>query len=134
MNWYQLPVREIVQKLGTSDEGLSDEEVKERLQHYGPNRLAEEEKISKIKILLHQFTSPLIYILFVAAFVTFLLKEFIDTSVIMAVVFLNTIIGYIQEFKAEQSVRALKKNADTEGKDFTEWTRKRNKQRRTGTR
>ncbi|WKZ17729.1 MAG: HAD-IC family P-type ATPase [Candidatus Jettenia sp. CY-1] len=109
MNWYQPPVKEIMQKLGTSDEGLPDKEAKERLQQYGPNRLAEEKKISKIKILLHQFTSPLIYILFVAALVTFLLKEFIDTSVIMASVFLNTIIGYIQEFKAEQSVEALKK-------------------------
>lgn len=109
MNWYQLPVKEIVQKLGTSEDGLSDGEAKERLQQYGPNRLTEEKKISKIKLLLHQFTSPLIYILFVAAFVTFLLKEFIDTSVIMVAVFLNAIIGYIQEFKAEQSVRALKK-------------------------
>ncbi|MCK6468432.1 MAG: cation-translocating P-type ATPase, partial [Candidatus Brocadia sinica] len=109
MNWYQLHIKEIIQKLGTSEEGLSDNEVIKRLQHYGLNKLAEEEKISRLKILLHQFTSPLIYILLVAAVVTALLKEYIDTSVIMAVVTLNAIIGYIQEYRAEQGVRALKK-------------------------
>ncbi len=109
MNWYQIDSKDSFRKLNTSEEGLTDKEVKERLLQYGPNKLAEEEKINKLKILLHQFTSPLIYILLIAAIVTFLLKEYIDTGVIMAVVLLNAIIGYIQEFKAEESVRALKK-------------------------
>lgn len=76
---------------------------------YGSNKLAEEEKISKLKILFHQFTSPLIYILLIAGVVTIFLKEYIDSGVIFAVVILNAIIGYIQEYKAEESVRALKK-------------------------
>ena len=109
MNWYQLHIKEIIQKLGTSEEGLTDNEATARLKQYGPNKLIEEEKISKLKILFHQFTSPLIYILLVAAVVTALLKEYIDTSVIMAVVILNAVIGYMQEYKAEQGVRALKK-------------------------
>lgn len=109
MNWYQLQIKEILKKLGTSEEGLTDNEVSKRLQHYGFNKLIEEEKISRLKILLHQFTSPLIYILLVASVVTAILKEYVDTSVIMAVVALNAIIGYIQEYKAEQGVRALKK-------------------------
>src|SRR3990167_11221371 len=109
MNWYQLHVKEIMQKLRTSEEGLNDNEVSKRLQRYGLNKLVEEEKIGRLKILFHQFTSPLIYILLVAAVVTSLLKEYIDTSVIMAVVVLNAVIGYIQEYKAEKGVRALKK-------------------------
>jgi Ca2+-transporting ATPase len=109
MNWYQIDSKDSFQNLNTSEDGLTDKEVKERLLQYGPNKLAEEEKINKLKILLHQFTSPLIYILLIAAVVTFLLKEYIDTGVIMAVVILNAIIGYIQEFKAEEGVRALKK-------------------------
>ncbi|MDP2992278.1 MAG: HAD-IC family P-type ATPase, partial [Deltaproteobacteria bacterium] len=109
MHWYQLGVKEIFQTLRSSEEGLTDAEAGERLIQHGPNKLAEEERISKLKILLHQFTSPLIYILLVAAIVTSLLKEYIDTGVIMTVVILNAIIGYIQEFKAEESVRALKK-------------------------
>lgn len=109
MNWYQLHIKEIIQKLGTSEEGLTDNEAMERLKQYGPNKLIEEEKISKFKILFQQFTSPLIYILLIAAVVTALLKEYIDTSVIMAAVILNAVIGYMQEYKAEQGVRALKK-------------------------
>ena len=66
MNWYQLEVREVFQKLKSSEEGLTDEEIKARLSEYGPNVFAREEKISKLKILLHQFTSPLIYILIIA--------------------------------------------------------------------
>jgi len=108
MIWYQLNSKDILRTLKTSEEGLSDKEVEARLVQYGPNKLAEEEKINKLKILFHQFTSPLIYILLIAAIVTFLLHEYIDTGVIMAVVLLNAIIGYTQEFKAEKSVRALK--------------------------
>lgn len=109
MNWYQFDVKEVFHKLDTSERGLTDVEAGKRLYEYGQNQLAEEEKVSKIKILVHQFTSPLIYILFIAAVVTTLLREYIDAGVIMAVILLNAIIGYIQEFKAEQSVRALKK-------------------------
>jgi Ca2+-transporting ATPase len=109
MSWYQLDVKETLEKLKASEEGLNDAEVKERLAQYGPNIFAREEKISKLKILLHQFKSPLIYILVIAGFVTLALQEYIDTGVIMAVVILNAIIGYVQEFKAEESMRALKK-------------------------
>lgn len=108
MNWYREDAATVLEHWGSSDNGLTDSLVRERLQKFGPNKLAEEERISRFKILLHQFTSPLIYILLIAAVVTFLLKEFIDTGVILAVVVLNAVIGYVQEIKAEKSVRALK--------------------------
>jgi Ca2+-transporting ATPase len=109
MNWYQHGIKDALQKLGTSEKGLTETEAKQRIAQYGPNKLVEEEKIGKLKILLHQFTSPLIYILIIAGIVTLLLKEYIDSGVIFAVVILNAIIGFIQEYKAEESVRALKK-------------------------
>jgi Ca2+-transporting ATPase len=109
MNWYQLDVKQIFQKLGTSETGLHQGDVLQRLEQFGPNKLAEEEGISRLKILFHQFTSPLIYILLIAGVVTLFLKEYIDSGVIFAVVILNAIIGYFQEYKAEESVRALKK-------------------------
>jgi Ca2+-transporting ATPase len=109
MNWYQMKVQEALEKLTTTDKGLTEQEAAERLEKYGPNKLAEEERISRLKILLHQFTSPLIYILLIAAVVTLLLGEYIDTGVIIAVVLLNAVVGYFQEFKAEESVRALKR-------------------------
>jgi len=67
--------------------------------------LAEEEKTNELKIIFHQFTSPLIYILLIAAIVTFILHEYVDSGVITAVVLLNAIIGYTQEFKAEKCAR-----------------------------
>ncbi|MEW6053280.1 MAG: HAD-IC family P-type ATPase [Nitrospirota bacterium] len=109
MNWYQSTVKEIFEKLRVSESGLSDSEIKERLLQFGLNKFIEEEKTNRLKILIHQFTSPLIYILLIAGVVTIFLKEYIDSGVIFAVVILNAIIGYIQEYKAEESVRALKK-------------------------
>jgi Ca2+-transporting ATPase len=106
--WYQLEEKEIFRSLDTSERGLSSSEVERRLNTYGPNQLPEAEAISRLRILLHQFTSPLIYILIVAAGVTAFLGEYVDTGVIAAVLILNAVIGYFQEYKAETSVRALK--------------------------
>ncbi|MCK4705678.1 MAG: cation-transporting P-type ATPase, partial [Gammaproteobacteria bacterium] len=89
MIWYQFDSKKVLRKLKTSEVGLGEKDVLTRLEEYGPNKLAEEEKINKLKILLHQFTSPLIYILLIASVVTFLLEEYIDTGVILAVVILN---------------------------------------------
>lgn len=109
LHWYQLSIKEVFERLKASEDGLTETDIKDRLLQFGPNRLTEEERLSKLKILLDQFKSPLIYILIFAAAVTTLLKEYIDTGVILIVVILNTIIGFIQEYKAEESVRALKK-------------------------
>jgi len=108
MKWYQLDYGEALKSLQTSEQGLSEAEAKGRLEKYGPNKLPEGKGLSRLKILLHQFTSPLIYILMVAAVVTAVLGEYIDTGVIVAVLILNAIIGYFQEYKAETSVRVLK--------------------------
>jgi len=109
VDWYQLNQDEIFKRLQTNSYGLSYAEVLKRLETFGPNRLAEEKKASRLRIILHQFASPLIYLLLIAAVVTFLLHEYIDMAVILAVVMLNAVIGYFQEYKAEESVRALKK-------------------------
>ncbi|MEW6184861.1 MAG: HAD-IC family P-type ATPase [Thermodesulfobacteriota bacterium] len=107
--WYQQDTVNIIEQLETSNQGLTEAVATSRLQQYGPNRLAEEGQISRLRLLLHQFTSPLIYILMLAAVVTFFLQEYKDTGVIVAVIILNAVIGYTQELKAEKNVRALKK-------------------------
>lgn len=108
MEWYRTETGQALGELTSSEGGLSSQEAAHRLARFGPNKLAEQEQISRLQILLHQFTSPLIYILLIAAGVTLLLKEYIDSGVILAVVLLNAVIGYLQEYKAEESVRALK--------------------------
>jgi Ca2+-transporting ATPase len=109
MDYYQLDTQEVLGHFRTSASGLTEGEAQERLRQYGPNKLSEEERVSRIKIFLRQFMSPLIYILLLAAVITAFLKEYIDTGVILAVLILNAIIGTIQEYRAAESVRALKK-------------------------
>ena len=104
---HALPAEAVAQRLGTSPDGLSVEEARRRLQQFGANELEAIKPISIPALILHQFASPLIYILLVAAVVTLLLGEYIDTAVIAAVLALNATIGFIQEYRAEKSVRAL---------------------------
>ncbi len=124
MDWYQLSTRETIEKTMTSEVGLSTAEARQRLAQLGPNQLGEEEKINKLKILLEQFTSPLIYILLIAGIVTLFLQEYIDSGVIFAVVILNAVIGFVQEMKAEESVRALKKMVVPKAKVLRDGTEK----------
>lgn len=89
--------------------GLSEKEAKARLVKYGRNVVVREKKISKFEIFVRQFKSPLVYILLVAILVSFLIKHFIDAGVIFAIVILNSLLGYYQEYKAERSLELLKK-------------------------
>ncbi len=109
--WHNLSINEVA-KLERTDlkNGLSEEEVKVRQREFGKNLLPEEKPLSGLKLFLAQFQSPLIYILFIAGIITLtLLKDFTDAIVIFGAVFLNTIVGFIQENKASQTLSALKK-------------------------
>ncbi|MGM0459090.1 MAG: cation-translocating P-type ATPase [Bacteroidota bacterium] len=105
--WYTKPQSDVLRKLQTTKEGLSDSEAANRLSYFGPNVIEKEEGLTRWQILVHQFKDPLIYILLFAAFITFVLQDYIDSGVIMAVVFLNAVIGYIQETKAQKAIQAL---------------------------
>lgn len=89
-------------------EGLTEREVKRRLEEFGRNELPRKPRASDLKILLEQLKSPLIYVLLFAAIVTFFLRDFTDTAVIMAAVVVNTVLGFYQEQKAERALEALK--------------------------
>jgi len=87
--------------------GLTGKEAKVRLAKFGLNELEKRSRIVWWKILLSQFKSPLIYVLLLAALVTFFMKEMVDTAVIMVAVVVNAVLGFVQEFKAEKSLEAL---------------------------
>lgn len=124
MENYQLEITEVFERYKTISQGLSQGEVEARRKTYGRNSLPEGKGISRIKIIIDQFKSPLIYILIVSAIITAILKEYIDTSVIITVLIINAIVGYFQEYKAETSIMALKKMVVTktkvlrDGKDY----------------
>lgn len=106
---YQLDGDDVLKGLGASERGLSAAEFQERLEQYGPNRFIEEDRVSKLRMLARQFANPLIYILLLAALVSALLLEYSDSCVILTVVVINAAIGFLQEYRAEESIRALKK-------------------------
>jgi calcium-translocating P-type ATPase len=105
--WHALEPRDALASLGATLQGLAPDEVSRRRAEHGPNRLVEARPPSVFALILHQFTSPLIYILLAAAGVTLLLQEWIDAGVIGAVLLLNAIIGFTQERRAEMAVHAL---------------------------
>jgi len=108
--WHSLSWKEAIEKLKTdSKNGLNEKEVKERREKFGRNLLPEEKPLSKTRIFLEQFKSPLIYILVIAGIVVLFFKEFTDAIVIFGAVFLNTIVGFFQESKAGDALRKLKK-------------------------
>ncbi|MEW5919363.1 MAG: HAD-IC family P-type ATPase [Bacillota bacterium] len=104
---YNKEIEDVFLEFKTSPEGLSPDEAEKRLLEVGPNILDAEERINPVKVILHQFADPLIYILLVAAVFTAIIRHFIDTWVILAVVVINAIIGFTQEWRAEQAIRSL---------------------------
>ncbi len=108
--WHNLEVEEVAKILRTnSEDGLSEEEVKLYRKEFGKNELPEKESLSKLKIFLEQFKSPLIYILLISGVVVLFLKETTDAIVIFGALFLNTLVGYVQESKASEALKKLKK-------------------------
>lgn len=122
--FHVLSEKETLALLGTRREGLDNEEAKRRLLKYGPNKIKEKEPISPLKIFLSQFQGFLVYLLFGAAILSFLIKEYIDGCAILAILVLNGFLGFIQEYKAEKAIEALKKletphaKVTREGKDI----------------
>jgi len=98
--------------------GLSQEEAKIRLERYGFNELKKKRKFIFLKILLSQLSNLIIWVLFAAAIVSFLINEIISFWVILFISGFVIILGFIQEFKAEKSMKALKDIIQTRTKVF----------------
>jgi cation-transporting ATPase F len=107
MNWHAQDAATVERRLETSERGLSQATVQARQLEHGPNELEETLPPNRAQILIHQFRSPLIAILLLAAGGTLALGEWIDAGVIAAVLILNAVIGFTQEWKAEVSARSL---------------------------
>jgi Ca2+-transporting ATPase len=113
-SWHAKTSEEVFAALGTTRNGLSRAEAEERLKKVGANKLPEEKRRGWFSIFIGQFQSPLIYVLLIADIVVFALKEFTDGSIILFVLLFNSILGAIQEGRAERTLAALKKFAATE--------------------
>ncbi len=106
---HSISKKKVLEKLNSSvDFGISNKNIEKIRNKYGFNKLTTNKKVSFIFIFLKQLISPLIIILIVAAIISFLFHEFIDGSVILFTILLNSIIGFIQEYKAEKTMESLK--------------------------
>ncbi len=112
---HQLAVHEVLMLLQSDHRaGLDDEEAARRLQLYGLNALPQASSAGPLRRLVRQMHNPLIYVLMGAGAVTLFLREFVDASVIFGVVVVNTIVGFIQESKANSALDALRSMVSTE--------------------
>ena len=107
--WHNRSAEEVLAHLGSSATGLLAAEAAQRLAANGPNELKEGKRISLLQIFLGQFKSLIIWILIAAGIISGVLGEVVDTIAILAIVVLNAIIGFYQEFNAEKSIAALTK-------------------------
>ncbi|RJX41016.1 calcium-translocating P-type ATPase, SERCA-type [Paenibacillus pinisoli] len=109
LKWHQMGTSELLDSLGSSqDSGLKPSAAAERLEKHGHNELSEGERISPIILLLNQFKDFMVLILMGATLISGLLGEYLDAITIVAIIVLNAVLGFLQEFRAERSLRALK--------------------------
>lgn len=111
MSWHQKTVEELFGELNSSREGISSEEAEKRLREYGPNELKEKKKRTIFMMLLDQFKDFMILILIAAAVISGVVGDPVDTIAIIIIVLLNAVIGFVQEYRAEKAMAALKKMA-----------------------
>lgn len=109
--WHDITVREALQRLRSSENGLAGSEAANRLQEHGYNELRERKAESALAAFARQFKNFLIIILVIAAAISLFLGEMLDASAILALVFVNALIGFVQERRAERALAALKKLA-----------------------
>ena len=106
--WHAQSVKDVLEALHTSRTGLTGAEAKERLAEYGPNALPQKPPKSWVLIFLSQFGSPFMAILIFAGVVSAVLGELLDVGVILAAILINVILGFVEEYKADRSLEALK--------------------------
>ncbi|MFQ5552557.1 MAG: cation-translocating P-type ATPase [Thermoplasmata archaeon] len=109
--WHSLSIDEAWARVESSPQGLSQAEAERRLMRDGPNELLEVEAVSPLLLFAQQFTHPLVIILIVAAGIAAFLGEILDTVVIALIVVFNAVFGFIQEYRAERAMQALKRLA-----------------------
>jgi Ca2+-transporting ATPase len=114
--WYSMDKKKLLEALKTTEAGLNSEEAEHRLQEYGPNELIEKKKVTPIKIFLGQFKDVFVIMLLIAMIISIVIaitsadtKEIVDAVTIGAIVVLNSVVGFFQEYRSEKAMEAMKK-------------------------
>lgn len=107
-SWHALDKKEVLAKLETKEQGLTSQEASKRLEKYGKNEIKQLKKISSFAIFLSQFKSIFVIILLAAGLFSLLIRHYVDFSVILAIVIVNSAIGFFQQYKAEKTISEMK--------------------------
>lgn len=108
MEYYKKGIDTVLEELKTDRKGLTKEEAQKRLKRYGENELKREGRIHPFRIFLSQFKNGLILLLVLAGILSLVAGEHVEAIAIFAIILLNSILGFIQEYRAEKAIEALK--------------------------
>lgn len=111
IKWHSLSAEEVLKQIKSSANGLTRTEVEKRWLEFGKNEITSKKKTSPLLIFSRQFFDVMILVLLVAAVISIFIGEVSDTIVIVVIIILNAVIGFIQEYRAEKAIEALKKMA-----------------------
>src|SRR5215216_513260 len=109
--WYALDAKEVLSYLEVQGNGLASDEAKRRLDLYGPNQLREAPRPTFLHMLWEQLNNFVVILLIIASIISALLGDYVEAAAIMAIVVLNSVLGIVQERRAEEALAALKKLA-----------------------
>jgi Mg2+-importing ATPase len=104
---WSLPPEALFEQLHTSPQGLTGEEAQERLKRSGPNKLVSRQKVTPFRLFLNQFKNPLILILIFAAIISMVTGDVTDAIIVLAILFLSAVLGFIQEYRANDAMEKL---------------------------
>src|SRR5215207_1133981 len=110
-HWHALKTEEVLHHLEVKGNGLTSEEARQRLEHYGPNQLKEAPRPGFLQMLWEQLNNFVVILLIIASVISALLGDYVEAAAIMAIVVLNAVLGIVQERRAEEALAALKKLA-----------------------
>ena len=111
MNWHLLSITEIAELLKSTPSGISNSIALKRLSEYGKNEIEDKRKKTILQMVLHQLTDFMILVLIVVAIVSGILGDLTDTIIILAIIVINAAVGFIQEYRSEKAMEALKNMA-----------------------
>lgn len=106
-NWHSYSIPEVLNLLNCSSSGLSTEEAKKRFEKYGRNQILKKNVDTPIKLLCRQINNPLIWVLLGSSLIAIILGKITDGLIVLSVVIINSIIGFIQEYKAGKAIESL---------------------------
>ncbi len=107
--WHAKDEETVLKALNTSLTGLGEQEARNRLSQFGYNELKERKRVTPLQIFLGQFKDIFVIMLLIATAISFLIGEIVDASTIAAIVVLNSVVGFIQEYRSEKAIEAMKK-------------------------